>query len=120
MKKFVKFLSFALLCVLAFTLVACAPKDAAAAKEKLEKKDYVVVAADLEKDNSEKVAATVSGTKNLLTKNSHTVIATKYWKAADAKDAYKDAKENAKDGVKVAKSGKWVIVGDKESVKDFK
>ena len=43
MKKLVKVLSVAMLLVLALALVACAPKDTAAAKEKMEKAGYTVV-----------------------------------------------------------------------------
>ena len=118
-----KLLGVLLVLVFALVLVGCAPKDAAAAKKKMEKKDYDVVV--VHKDDGtvsrtllaavgDGVVASVTCTKKVDDKNI-TVTALLFESAKAAKAWYGDTKEkNA--GV----AGKWVYYGDEQAVKDFK
>lgn len=126
MKKLVKVLSFIMLFAVALTLVACAPKDAAAAREKMEKKDYTVIAdGGLSGLLSKDIETTLVCSKTEEKKDekvTYTVTATLYKTKAAAKDAVKSLEETAKksgydSGVKQV--GKWCYYGDKKAMKDF-
>ena len=55
MKKAFRLSALVLTLLFAFTLVACAPKDASAAKKKMEKKDYTVIVVTDSKEAEEGV-----------------------------------------------------------------
>ncbi|MBR4237590.1 hypothetical protein IKQ02_04060 [bacterium] len=119
MKKLVKSLcAVVALFAIALCLVACAPKDAQAAKEKMDKAGYsvVVVYDNTGKETEEGEAiANVTGTANILKGDAFTAFLFKSAKEAKAAldDDYKD-KEN------VAVVGSWVIWGSEEAIKAFK
>ena len=110
-----------------FALVGCAPKDPAAAKEKLEKAEYVVVENKLVIPGALKLVG-VDGIDSVLVATKSVedgVIAVTlvyFGEKADAKAAYEKVQEYAekedKDSV-VKQSGNWIYFGSEQAVKDF-
>ena len=122
MKRFIGALLVVL--VMVFVLAGCAPKDAAAAKKKMEKKDYTVVVLDGEiaKSGLSKVAegaeASVTATKK-TDDGTIAMTAVLFDSAKNAKAFYNSSKDD-NDKTSLVLSGKWVIYGDEQAVKDFK
>ena len=119
MKKLVKSLcAVVALFAIALCLVACAPKDAKAAKEKMDKAGYSVLVLY---DNSDKetkegeAIANVSGTANALKGDMFTAFLFK-----SAKEAKAALDEDYKDEKNVSVVGNWVIFGSEEAIKAFK
>ena len=111
----------ALVAILGVFLVAC---NASSYTKKLEKKDYVVTnLLDSESGQSvdrSKVEWAIMGVKvgNPLAGDAgEMVIVAKYKKTSDAKDAEKVAKQTSE---KVYRTGKIVIAGTEQGVKDAK
>ena len=97
-----KLLGVLLVLVFALVLVGCAPKDAAAAKKKMEKKDYTVVVVHKDDGSVQRaglaligdgVEASVTCTKKVDDKNTITVTALLFESAKAAKAWYCDTKE---------------------------
>ncbi len=128
MKKTFRLSALVLTLLFAFTLVACAPKDASAAKKKMEKKDYTVTIITESKDAEGGAVARISGHKGGLVNSTDHFVAIQY-----------DTKETAKNSIETVKKfyetmfgksddlennaqqvGKWVIVGTSQAIKDFK
>ena len=129
MKKLVKSLcAVVALFAIALCLVACAPKDAKAAKEKLTKAGYTatIVYEKTGDDAKEGAIANVTAVKGssiggvidgVLGGNGLT--ATLYASAKEAKQAYEDTKDS--DGKTSAQLvGNWVLIGEEEAIKAFK
>lgn len=119
MKKLVRNLCAVIaLFAIALCLVACAPKDAKAAKEKLDKAGYTAV---ILYDNSGKetkegeAIANVTAAQNILKGDGITAFLFK--SAKEAKDA---AGSDYKDEDNVAVIGKWVVFGSEKAIKAFK
>lgn len=125
---------FALLVVVfaAFMLVGCAPKDAAAAKEKLEKKDYAVavdgtiIPTALRLVGVSDIETVLTATKTVEDKDGNrtveSVTAIKFADAKAAKAALEKVKEYAeKNGSEseVKKTGAWLYYGTKAGAKAF-
>ena len=115
-----RILSAILVCVLVIgcvlTLVACGgpKKNPEKAKKALEDNGYTVV---LTEDPMDGVEATIIA----YSKDGKDMIAIAYYaKKADAKEAYKEAKEAAADGMEVGRSGKVVWSGTEAAVKAAK
>lgn len=120
MKKIIVALMAALMCV---AFAACAPANAEKAQAKMEKAGYSVQVVDdqtmIDTMFGEEAVATVSASKGGLT-NMKTVSAILFESAKAAKAYYKDVKDDADEDDGVLKcSGKWVVGGDEEAVKDF-
>ena len=120
MKKIIVALMAVLMCV---AFAACAPANAEKAKAKMEKAEYKVVVNEeqtlIDALYGEEAVATVSASKGGLT-NMKAVSAILFESAKAAKAYYKDVKDDADEGDGVLKcSGKWVVGGDEEAVKDF-
>jgi len=128
MKKIISVIAvIALVAVLGTLLVACAPADAKAAKEKLEKKDYAVVVVSDSIGGELALAIYGEHVKDMITATSKDgkdqVSAILFDSAANAKAFYKDNKElfeNKGKDETVSVSGKWIIGGTKAGVKAFK
>lgn len=121
MKKTFRLFALVLTLLFAFTLVACAPKDASAAKKKMEKKDYTVIVVTDSKEAEEGVVAIISGTKGALLGEKEAFVAVQYDSTKNAKAAYEKALgEDHKENESVQRVGKWVIVGTSQAIKDFK
>lgn len=131
MKKLVKVLSFIMLFAVAFTLVACAPKDAKAAREKLEKKDYAVAVDGTIIPTALKLLGvkdieTVLTASKTVEKNDEkqveSVTAIKFADKGAAKDAMASVKDYAaKNGADtdVKQAGAWLYYGTEKGMKDF-
>lgn len=106
----------AIVAILGVCLVAC---NAKSYQSKLEKKGYkVTVETDYNDDSV--YEWTVYGVKaeiSLSSASAAYVTIAKFKKLDDAKDAEKDAKDN---GLTVKRSGKIVIAGSEQGVKDAK
>ncbi|MBO4694331.1 MAG: hypothetical protein J5656_00185 [Clostridia bacterium] len=112
----------AIVAILGVCLVAC---NAKSYQSKLEKKGYTVSVSENEKDdNNADVEWVVSAQKGgVLSGDFQAVTIAKYKNVDDAKKAEKDAKDGANNGIisyKVSRSGKIVIVGTEQGVKDAK
>lgn len=98
----------ALVAILGVCLVACNADDY---KKRLDKEGYIVVDGKVDSENVEWV---VSGTR--INPADHVTI-TKYKDTDDAKDAEELAK---KTGASVYRTGKIVMVGTEQGIKDAK
>ena len=122
MKK--RFLGVLLVLLFALVLVGCAPKDASAAKKKMEKKDYTVVVLDGEIAKSA-LSAIAEGAVANVTASKKTddgtiaMTAVLFDSAKNAKAFYNASKDDEKK-TSLVLSGKWVMYGDEKAVKDFK
>ncbi len=124
----------ALVLVLLTTLVACAPKDAEAAKKKLEKKDYTVYVGNTEEVNFLKlglaalgveVDSIVMGVKGEEDKDGDAVVGLFF----DSKNVAKEQMEKVEKFVNnmgdkdekpvIKQSGRWIYFGTEQGVKDF-
>lgn len=118
-----KLLGVLLVLVFAFVLAGCAPKDADAAKKKMEKKDYDVVVVKKDDGTVQRtlLAAIGDGVEASVTCTKDTddgkigVTALLFESAKAAKAWYGDTKEE-----NAGLAGKWVYYGDEKAVKDFK
>lgn len=129
MKKVLRLSSILLVVAFLFTLVSCAPKDAAAGREKMEGKGYTVVTDGTIIPAALKLLG-VNGVETVLTcskskddKNAESLVAILFAEKSQAKDSSSKVQDYAKkngyeSGVVVA--GKWVIYGSDQAVKDFK
>lgn len=122
-----KLLGVLLVLVMALVLVGCAPKDAAAAKAKLEKKDYSVVVVKKEDGSIARAAlelvaegAIASVTASKKTDDGTIALTAILFEDAKTCKAFYDACKDDEGKTNAVKSGKWVIYGDEAAVKDFK
>ena len=114
-KKIISIIAIvAIIAILGVVLVACNASDY---EKKLDKKGYAVTV--LNGNDNTNYEFIVNGTKASLGSgvSVQTVTITKFKKADDAKKAYEDAKGN---NLPASKSGKIVIVGTEQGVKDAK
>ncbi|HHV03228.1 MAG TPA: hypothetical protein GXX64_04865 [Bacteroidales bacterium] len=109
-KRIIAVVALALVVVmLAVTLTACGPSSVDAAKKKMEKKGYNVVA--VKNDDGTGAITVTKGIIPVLT-------AALYKSSSDAKEAYE--KLDGKDYDNLQKIGKWVVFGTEQAIKDFK
>ena len=102
-------------CVLALVSCGGPKKNPEKAKAALEKAGYTVMFAD--ENLGEELEATIYA----ISEDGEDVIAIAYYaKKADAKEAYKEAKEDLEDGYKAGRSGKVVWMGTKAAIKAAK
>ncbi len=129
MKKVIRLSSILLVVAFLFTLVSCAPKDAAAGREKMEGKGYTVatdgtvIPAALRLLGVDGVQTVLTCSKSSDDNGSETLVAILFKEKSQAKDSSSKVQDYAKkngyeSSVKVA--GKWVIYGSDQAVKDFK
>lgn len=122
MKKTMKISTFVLMLMILCTFVSCAPKDADAAKTKLEKKGYVVVVDDTFTPAALKLL-NVEGIKTSLiaTKEGEVVTAVLFEKSSQAKASLKQIqkREHEENASSAKVSGKWVYYGTTQGMKDF-
>ena len=125
MKKIISILLAAFTCL---CLTACAPSDLEKAEEKMEKAGYSVVvtgenAAELlVGDDAEGMIVATKMEGGLTNLKTETVTAYLFESITDAMEYYKEKKDDMddKDDKTVFKmSGKWVIAGTEQAVKDF-
>lgn len=127
MKKVLKLSSLLLVLVALLGLTACAPKDPAKAKDKLEKKEYAVVVdakltpAAMKLFGIDGVESVVTATKK-VDDNIEVVTAVLFAESSQAKE-YKDkvaeyAKKNGEES-DVKQAGKWLYYGTEQAMKDF-
>ena len=122
--KLIKKLSLvAMLFVAVLSLAACAPKDPAGAKEKLEEAGYSVVVDGTVTPGLLKVFG-VKGVKSVITaSNGEEVVQAYYFEdKASAKDAMSKLAEWAENNGKESnfkRSGKWLYAGSEQGMKDF-
>lgn len=128
MKKVLRLSSILFVVAFLFTLVSCAPKDAAAARTKLEKEGYTVVTdgtiipTALKAFNVDNVVTVLTCAKGDGEK-AEALVAILFESKSDAKDSVSGIKNYAKlNGYEssVTSAGKWVIYGTEQAVKDFK
>ena len=129
MKKLVKSLcAVVALFAIALCLVACAPKDAKAAKEKLEKAGYTAKIM-YEKTGDEAKEGAIANVSAVKGSSIGGVVdgvlggdffsATLYASSKEAKQAYEDSKDS--DGkTSLQLIGNWVVGGEEEAIKAFK
>lgn len=133
MKKFVKIFTLVVALFAILAVASCAPKDGAAAKEKLSKKGYQDIVLDstvepaaiklLTKKNVD-VCLTASKTeKNKDGEDvTYTLHAVLFTSKADAKASIKAMEDRAKENgekTEVKQSGKWLYYGSEKAMKDF-
>lgn len=127
MKKVLRLSSLLLVLVALLGLTSCAPKDAVAAKEKLEKKEYNVavdgkiIPAALKLFGIDGVETVVTATKK-VGEEVETVTAVLFAEKAQAKDAIEKLVEYAKkngEETEVKQAGKWLYYGTEQAMKDF-
>lgn len=113
MKKFVKVMALAIVVVMSIGLLAaCAPKDAASAKEKMEKAEYVCVTSN----TAIKLIAPKATGGIIATNGANTVTALFFESKSDAKDFFTNS-ENKEDRKNIGQKGKCVYFGTEEAVK---
>lgn len=125
MKKIFKVLSLFVMVFAVMTLASCAPKDAAAGREKLEKKEYVVVTDGTVIPAALKLAK-VEGVQTVLTATSkdgkESLVAVLFEKSSQAKDSFDKLSDYAKKNgnyTDVKRTGKWLYYGTDNAMKDF-
>ena len=128
MKKALKVISLALAMVCcAVMFIACVPATPEKAEKKLEKKGYTVVVTEIT-DAMEAMSDELDGVSYIVYGNKDGAMIYAYYfeKGADARDAYKEMKEEKEevgDALKdyvIKKSGKVVVVANsKDAWKDF-
>jgi len=123
MKKTLRLSALVLALLFVFTLVACAPKDQKAAKEKLEKAGYTVAVDGTIIPAALKILG-VDGVDTVITaaKSEESIVAIYFAEKADVKEAYSKVEEYAKKNAKdpeVKKAGNWIYYGTAQAVKDF-
>ena len=123
MKMIKKIASLLVLVMALVAFVGCAPKDPAAAREKLEKAEYVVI--------EEKIIVPVGlaalGVKGIdsvmvATKEGEIVTMVYFKEKANASEYFDKVKEYAKDkdeDCAVKQSGNWIYYGSEQAMKDF-
>lgn len=127
MKKVFKLFLVALLAVLTFAFVACAPSSTDAAKSKMEKANYSVVVSTRSEvgDNGEvaSIVCTKNSDGNILSQIGSALddnlSGTLYDTTAHAKAAYAET-QNAEGKTNYTLVGKWVVYGSEAAVKAFK
>ena len=127
MKKALKVISLALAMVCcAVMFIACVPSTPEKAKEKLEKKGYTVMVTEIT-DAMEAISDELDGVSYVVSamKDDDRVVVYYFEKGADARDAYKEMKEEAEElgdeieDYVIKKSGKVVVVAtSKQAWKD--
>ena len=129
MKKVFRLSAVLLVVAFLFTFTSCAPKDAAAGREKMEGKGYAVategsvIPAALKLLGVEGVESVLTCSKTTDDKKVESLVAILFAEKSQAKDSSSKVQDYAKkngyeSGVVVA--GKWVIYGSDQAVKDFK
>ena len=123
MKMIKKIASLLVLVMALVAFVGCAPKDPAAAREKLEKAEYAVI--------EEKIIVPVGlaalGVKGIdsvmvATKEGEIVTMVYFKEKANASEYFDKVKEYAKDkdeDCAVKQSGNWIYYGSEQAMKDF-
>ena len=132
MKKFVKIFTLVVALFAILAVASCAPKDGAAAKEKLTKKGYDVVLdssiepAIIKVATKKNVDVCVTATKTEKNKDGedvrYTLHAVLFTSKADAKASIKAVEDRAKENgekTEVKQSGKWLYYGSEKAMKDF-
>ena len=107
----------ALVAILGVCLVACNASDY---QKRLEKKGYIVTVLEGERLESMSKDLGYEVEFVITAGNLSTGDEVKFKKSADAKKAYNDAKENVSSKNDIYRSGKIVISGTKQGVKDAK
>lgn len=117
MKKTITIISLILvISIAAVLLTSCVPSTLANAQTKLQEAGYSVVYYD--GNTVEGVEGYIIGIKSL---NSGYLMATLYDSIDSAKKAHaKHTSENQEGEREVKRSGRWVYIGDKEGLKDFR
>ena len=119
MKKLIKIFSVLLALVAVVSLASCAPKDGAAAKEKMDKAGYVATwSANKEVGENGEVGSLVV-VKGISTAGVDGLTATLYKTGSQAKKAFNDSKD-AEGKTNLTLVGKWVCWGSEEAIKAFK
>ena len=133
MKKFVKIFTLVVALFAILAVASCAPKDGAAAKEKLSKKGYQDIVLDstvepaaiklLTKKNVD-VCLTASKTETNKDGEdvTYTLHAVLFTSKADAKASIEAVEDRAKENgekTEVKQSGKWLYYGSEKAMKDF-
>ena len=108
----------------ALVLVGCAPKDSSAAKQKMEKAGYTVVATVYDEVQEDGSVASLACTKgntigSIIDGLGNGLTAVLYDSTKNAKAAYNSSK-NAEGKSNYTLVGKWVVWGSEEAVKAFK
>ena len=120
MKKLLSVLLAALTCLF---LVACAPANIEKAEKKMEKAGYEVVVTEdfIPEDAEAAITATKGNLGDVFSGDVEMVTAVLFESASAASDYYKENKDKAEeeDDTVFKKSGKWVIAGTEDAVKDF-
>ncbi len=132
MKKFVKIFTLVVALFAILAVASCAPKDGAAAKEKLTKKGYDVVLdssiepAIIKVATKKNVDVCVTATKTEKNKDgedvTYTLHAVLFTSKADAKASIEAVEDRAKENgekTEVKQSGKWLYYGSEKAMKDF-
>ena len=132
MKKFARIFAVVMLFVAVLAVASCAPKDGAAAKEKMDGKGYTTVVDTSVQPAAYKllfgvnVNAVVTATKQVENKDGEketiAVYAVLFADKADAKASISKMKEEAKkngENTEVKQAGKWLYYGDAKAMKDF-
>ena len=129
MKKVLRLSSILVVVAFLFTLVSCAPKDAAAAKSKLEKKDYKVITSEDAISGIKALGIDLEGAETALyfrAKESdkheylYAILFAKKSQAKDAASKMKEYEEKNGGSSNVQNIGKWVVYGTEQAIKDFK
>jgi len=128
MKKALRLSSLAIVLMALLTLTACAPKDAPAAKQKLEDKGYTVVAdgtvipTALKLVKVEGVETVLLATKKGENDQIESVTMILFKEKAQAKDSFEAVKDYAAkqaEKTSVKQAGKWLYYGTEQGMKDF-
>lgn len=123
MKMIKKIASLLVLVMALVAFVGCAPKDPAAAREKLEKAEYVVVEEKVLIPNVLKGFG-VKGIDSVMiaTKEGEIVTMIYFKEKANASEYFDKVEEYAKDkdeDCAVKQSGNWIYYGSEQAMKDF-
>ena len=126
MKRVFRLSSLVVFVFALLALVACAPKDTAAAKEKMEKAGYTVVVTTNKEVGENGEVGTITCAKNegslgAITGalNGKGLTGTLYDSSKNAKAALEKTKD-AEGKTSAKQVGKWVVVADDEALKAFK
>lgn len=124
MRKTLRISFIAVIAMLLVTLVSCAPSSIKAATQKMEKKDYKVISEKLPQEAEDEgvvgiIVATKGNIADMLKGDYEMVTATLFKSAKDAKKAMKDAEDTFGKDTVIKQSGKWIVVGTEQGVKDF-
>ena len=122
MKKALKVISLALAMVCcAVMFIACVPATPEKAEKKLEKKGYTVTVVEVTEVVESLAPEGCECSVMAINEDGETVVAYYFDKGANARDYYKELKDEVddEDDVVVKKSGKVVVAATKQGWKDF-